>query len=123
MSHITTCAVQMKNVACLNKAIQHCGLRNLGQKTHQLWNNQSADGIGVQLPDWHHPVVINTTDGKAVYDNYNGGWGKQVELDKLVQRYSIETALEQADQNGYTYEEQTLANGDIELQLTQLASC
>ena len=123
MSHIVKAKVEMKNVDCLNRAIKHLGLTNLGQGTHKLWSNQTAQGIGVKLPDWNHPVVINPTKGEAVYDNYGGNWGKQIELDKLVQRYTTEVTIDQAIAGGYTYEEETLANGDVELTMTALATC
>ena len=122
MSHIVKCTVEMKNKAALDAAIEHLGLENLGEKTHDLYNRQKANGVGVKLPDWNYPVVINTETGEAKYDNYGGSWGKQTELDKLVQRYSIEVAKEQGVAGGYTCVEETQENGDVELTMTQLAS-
>lgn len=119
MSHIVTCNVQMKDKNCLDRAIKHCGFVDLGEGTHTLWSNQKVTGRGIKLPDWHHPVVIKE-DGKAAYDNYNGGWGKQIELDKLVQRYAIETAVDQAVTGGYSYVENKLENGDVELTMTSV---
>lgn len=123
MSHIVKCKVEMKNVDCLNRAIRHLGLENLGnRKQHQLFGGQKADGIAVKLPGWTYPVVINPESGEAVYDNYGGNWGKQEELDKLVQRYAIETTIDQAIAGGYTYEENRLPNGDVELLMTGLVT-
>ena len=122
MSHVVKCKVEMKDQGCLEKAIAHLGLKNLGTKRHALFNGQVAEGLGVSLPGWHYPVVINHAQGEAVYDNYKEGWGKQIELDKLVQRYAIETALRQAISGGYTYQENVLENGDVELLMTQLVT-
>lgn len=121
MSHVVKCKVEMKNQSILEKAMEHLGLKNLGVKTHELYGGQSATGLGMSLPGWNFPVVVNLENGEAAYDNYNGSWGKQVELDKLVQRYSIEAALEQAVLSGYTVDEQQLENGDVELNMYELA--
>lgn len=122
MSHTTTCKVNLTNEQCLIKAIENLGLTNIGHKTHRLFDGKTVNGIGVTLPDWRYPVVVDLKSGEAFYDNYNGGWGQQIELDKLVQRYSVETALEQAEIHNYTYEQTTQQNGDIELRLQQTVS-
>lgn len=123
MSHVVKCRVEMKNSNALNAAIDHLKLENLGQGTHTLYNNQKATGIAVKLPAWNYPVVINTETGEAKYDNYGGHWGKQVELDKLVQRYAVETAREQALLSGMTIEEHTEQNGDITLRMQEVIAC
>ena len=120
MSHIVTTSIEIKNQGCLEKASQQCGLVNLGVKRHELFNSQHAHGLGIKLADWKYPAVIDLTTGAVKYDNYGGSWGKQIELDKLVQRYTANVAIEQADINGYQYYEETLENGDIKLNMTQL---
>ncbi len=121
MSHVVTCKVEMKNRDALNAAIEHLGLENLGQSSHKLYSGVK-DGVGLKLPDWNYPVVINPDTGEAFYDNYGGSWGKQSELDKLVQRYAIEVAEAQAIEQGYNVETVDQENGDVELIMTQLAS-
>ena len=122
MSHIVKSKVEMKNKGCLLKAAEALGLQHLGNKTHTLYNRQTAAGHGFKLPDWKYAVVINTDTGEAKYDNYGGAWGKQVELDKLVQEYSLRVAEEQALMSGFTSERQLQENGDIELNMTALVS-
>lgn len=122
MSHIVTCKVELKNEGCLLKAAEALGLEHLGKKTHEMYGRQKATGHGFRLPDWQYPVVIDE-QGTARYDNYNGSWGKQVELDKLVQEYSAQVAEEQALMSGMTVERNVLENGDLELNMTELASC
>ena len=121
MSHIVKAKVEMKNETCLVKAIEYLGLENLGKKTHQLYGGQTAEGLGFKLSGWSYPVVVNTDTGEAKYDNYNGSWGKQIELDKLVQRYSIEAVTQQAELEGYNIEENELENGDVEMVMTSLS--
>lgn len=125
MSHTVTCKVEMRDENSLRRAIDHLNLPlveggRIG--THKLYGGQSAHGIAIQLPNWRHPVVIDPVTGTAKYDNFNGSWGKQIELDKLVQRYSIERTMEEAQVVGYNVEENTLENGDVELVMTQVAS-
>lgn len=121
MSHIVKANVEMKNERCLVKAAEYLGLENLGKKTHKLYAGQTAEGIGFTLPGWSYPVVVNPENGVAKFDNYNGAWGKQIELDKLVQRYSIEAITEQAELEGYNIEENELENGDVEMVMTSLS--
>ncbi len=122
MSHVVKCKDNMKNRGALDTAIQNLGLQNLGQGTFKLYGGRQVTGLGVTLPDWKFPIVINPETGEASYDNYGGSWGKQIELDKLVQRYSIEVAQEQALLSGYTVTEKELENGDVELEMVQLAT-
>ena len=121
MSHVVKAKVEIKNEACLVRAAEFLGLTNLGRDTHKLYNGQKAEGLAFTLPAWDYPVVINTDSGEVSYDNYGEHWGKQIELDKLVQRYSVETLNDQAAIEGYTVGEEELDNGDIELSMHAFA--
>lgn len=122
MSHVVSCNVEMKNKSLLTKAAEYLGLKCLGEGRHSLYSGQSATGLAFSLPGWSYPVVVNPETGEAKYDNYNESWGKQVELDKLVQRYSVEVALEQAALSGYSVDESVLENGDIHLLMTSAST-
>ena len=61
------------------------------------------------------PVVFNTTTGAACYDNYNGHWGDQAQLDKFLQAYACEMAKIEARKKGHTCTEQQLPDGSIKL--------
>jgi hypothetical protein len=82
--------------------------------TAQLFSGQAA-GLIVRLPDWTYPVVINTTTGQVRYDNYNGAWGNQAELDHFLQIYAVEKARIEARKKGHHVTEQSLADGSIKL--------
>ena len=93
-------------------AASSCLRRSLG--TAQLFSGQ-ATGLIVRLPDWAYPVVIDTTTGQVHYDNYNGAWGDQAQLDRFLQIYAVEKARIEARKKGHQVTEQTLADGSIKL--------
>lgn len=119
MSHIVKVAVKMTNKDAIIAAAEHLKLRFRGEQTHRVFG-QNVKGLGFDLPNWEHPIVINTETGEASYDNYNERWGKQLELDKLVQRYSAEVVRMDAEQRGFQYNEQELENGDLQVELVSL---
>jgi hypothetical protein len=128
MSHtVTTKSVAVKNAALLEKAVQ--ALANKGvninlpngttQKPVKLFS-ESRTGIAVSLDGWNYPVVINTNEGQIYYDNYQGAWGKQAELDALLQEYVRQEAIDLYSSQGFVVDElntQYLSNGDLELNL------
>lgn len=120
MSHIVKVKVNMTNKPMLMESIRQLGLECLGEGRHKLFSGQQADGIAFKLPGWQYPVVINPTNGEASYDNFNGSWGAQIELDKVVQRYTLEVAKEQAMLSGFTTSEELLDNGDVKLRMEAL---
>ena len=69
----------------------------------------------VLFPDWAYPAVIDTTTGQVHYDNYNGAWGDQAELDRFLQIYAVERARIEARKKGHQVTEQALADGSIKL--------
>jgi len=122
MSHIVKSKIEVSNKPCLLAAVEALGLENLGEGTHTLYGGQKAKGIAVKLPDWSYPAVINVENGEVKYDNYGGSWGKQIELDKLMQEYTLKVGEEQAEQAGMLASRNLLDNGDIELECTLLAT-
>lgn len=121
MSHIVKSKLKLMDLDKVKTAAEHNGFQILGEGTHKMYNNQRATGLAITLPDWSYPVVIDK-EGTAHYDNYGGHWGKQIELDKLCQRYAIEVASEQALLDGYMVTENELENGDVELEMVQYAT-
>jgi len=82
---------------------------------HRLYGG-SPDGVGIRLPGWRYPVVVDPATGVVTYDNYGGSWGAEDELDGLVQGYCIEkTRAEAMMQNLQMVQEQPLDDGTIEL--------
>ena len=80
----------------------------------QLFSGQAA-GFTVRLPGWQYPVVCDVSTGHLNYDNYEGYWGKQKELDLFLQAYAVEKARIEAHRQGHSVIEQQLADGSIKL--------
>ena len=82
---------------------------------HRLYGGNPT-GIGIKLPGWKFPVVIDSTTGNISYDNYGGSWGKQDEIDGLAQKYVVEkTRLQAMAMNIQMASEETLDDGSIEM--------
>jgi hypothetical protein len=118
MSHIVTLQTRLHDPAAVSAACQRLGLEPPRQGTAQLFSGD-AEGLVVQLPGWQYPVVIDTASGLARYDNYNGRWGDQQHLDRLVQMYSVEKAKLEVRKKGYQVTEQALQDGSIKLQIIE----
>lgn len=102
MSHTTALkAVQMLDKEILLHVAEQLKLEYIGDKKHPLFDGTSHEGHGFMLQGWKYPMVVNTETGNAAYDNYNGHWGNQVELDKLCQAYAAESNRRQAALQGY----------------------
>ncbi len=117
MSHTVKVSVQLKDRAMIERARERCGLPALVDGNHRLFQGQHR-GLALQLPGWKHPVVIKPETGEAVYDNYNGSWGKQVELDKLCQAYAAEAAAAEFRNQGYVVEETKQEDQSLQLVAT-----
>lgn len=117
MSHTVKVSVQLRDREMIERARVRCGLPAMKEGRHKLFQGHH-EGLALQLPDWQHPVVIKPETGEAVYDNYNGRWGKQVELDKLCQAYAAEAGTNEFRNQGYVVEEHAQENGDLQLVAT-----
>ena len=114
MSHIVTIQTQIKDVAALRLATNRLGLAEPIFGTAKLFSSE-ATGWQVQLPRWRYPVVADVKAGSLAFDNYEGRWGDQVELDRLVQRYAIEKASLESRRAGHTVLEKPLEDGTVKL--------
>jgi hypothetical protein len=74
-----------------------------------------ADGLAVELPGWHYPVVCDLATATLKYDNYGGAWGEQAQLNDFLQAYACEKAKIEARRAGHSVTEQPLADGSIKL--------
>jgi hypothetical protein len=53
--------------------------------------------------------------GQVRFDNYEGAWGDQAQLDRFMQIYAVEKARIEARKKGHHVTEQALADGSIKL--------
>ena len=114
MSHIVTIKTQIRDPAAPAAACRRIGLSEPNRGTAKLYSGE-ATGLIVQLPGWRYPAVIDTGAGQIQYDNFNGAWGPQCELDRLLQAYAVEKARIEARKAGHSVTEQMLADGAVKL--------
>ena len=114
MSHIVTIKTEIRDPTAVQAACGRLRLPAPVAGTARLFS-ASAAGIIVQLPNWKYPVVCDTATGQIQFDNYNGKWGKQRELDKFLQAYAVEKTKIEARRKGHSVHEQSLTDGSIKL--------
>jgi hypothetical protein len=114
VSHIVTIATELRDDAAVSAACRRLELPPPLSGTAQLFSGQ-ATGLIIRLPGWTYPVVIDTASGQVQYDNYNGIWGDQAQLDHFLQSYAVEKARIEARKKGHQVTEQSLADGSIRL--------
>lgn len=117
MSHIVQIKTEVKDAASVEAACRRLGLAQPKSGTFKVYAVERT-GLGITLPGWSYPVVCNTETGAVDFDNYNGHWGKQEELDKFLQAYAVEKAIFEAQKGGYSVYEEKLDDGSIRLSLT-----
>jgi hypothetical protein len=118
MSHIVTVQTRLRDPAAVAAACRRLNLPVPVQGTARLYSGE-ATGLLVQLPGWHYPVVLDTTTGEVRYDNFEGRWGEQRQLDRFLQMYAVEKSRIEARRKGYQLSEQALADGSIRLHIAE----
>src|SRR5215813_793217 len=118
MSHVVTIQTKIHDPIAVAAACQRMNLAAPVQGTAQLFSGE-ATGLIVQLPGWEYPAVIDTLTGTIRYDNYEGRWGDQQHIDRLIQMYAVEKAKLEARRKGYAVSEQALQDGSIRLNIIE----
>ena len=88
MSHVVTLKTEVRDAAAVRAACQRLGLPAPVQGTTELFSGE-VEGLAVQLPDWHYPVVADLASGKLSYDDFGGRWGDARHLDRFLQAYAV----------------------------------
>jgi hypothetical protein len=114
MSHIVQIKTQVRDATAVQAACARLKLKPPWQGTAKLFA-ESATGLMVELPEWRYPVVFDLTSGEVKFDNYQGHWGQQAQLDKFLQSYAAEKTKLAARRQGHAVTEQTLPDGSIKL--------
>ena len=114
MSHVVGIEVEIRDLEAIRQATRRLQLPEPTYGEVQLFS-ESKTGWAIQLRDWRYPVVANLESGRLDYDNFEGRWGKQQELDQFLQRYAVERATIVARKQGHTTTEQKLVDGSIKL--------
>jgi hypothetical protein len=118
MSHVVSLQTKVHDPVAVAAACQRLNLAPPRQGTAELFSGE-AEGLIVQLAGWHYPVVIDTLSGVVRYDNFQGYWGDQQQLDRFLQIYAVETVRLEGRKKGYTVSEQTLQDGSIKLNIIE----
>jgi len=116
MSHVVSITTQLRDPIAINAACQRLGLATPVEGTAQLFSGE-VKGLLVQLPGWQYPAVIDTATGQVRYDNFEGAWGDQVQLDRFLQAYAVERTKMEARRKGFAVSEQSLQDGSIKVQI------
>lgn len=117
MSHtVSIKATNMTSEIHLQAACRRLNLEQPKKGIHKMYDGSEVEGNAVKLPNWRYPAIVQAT-GEAKFDNFNGHWGKEEELDKLVQAYKIEETTELARLQSYSVLEEKQENGDMKLVL------
>jgi len=114
LSHTVTIKTEIRDAAAVRAACDRLRLPAPLQGKTKLFSGE-VEGLAVQLPDWVYPVVCNIATGQLKFDNYNGEWGDQKELDRLLQAYAVEKCRIEARRKGHGVTEQQLADGSIKV--------
>ncbi|MCH8047140.1 MAG: DUF1257 domain-containing protein [Planctomycetes bacterium] len=114
MSHIVSIKTEIRDVAAIRAACRRLNIDQPEEGTFKLFSGE-ATGVAVRLPDWTYPIVSDLATGELSFDNYNGDWGDQKELDTFLQAYAVEKARLEARKRGHTVTEQPLADGSVKL--------
>ena len=114
MSHIVEIKTEVRDEQAIRAACVRLQLAAPEHKTVRLFN-ATVTGWAVQLPGWNYPVVCELSTGSLKYDNYQGHWGRQEELNRFVQAYSVEKCRIEARRKGHRVSEAKLEDGSIKV--------
>lgn len=109
MSHCTTIDVKFKDINILKKVCKKLNL-SIEEKSYQkFYDGKVEHGTKIKLPNWQYPIIVKP-NGEIIFDNYNGHWGDESELNLLKQHYAVEKTKLIAIKNGYTFQEKQVGN-------------
>lgn len=118
MSHLVSIKTKIQDVSAVAAACRRLGLAEPTHGTAKLYSGE-VTGLLVQLPQWEFPIAINTSTGAIEFDNFNGAWGEQRELDKFLQMYAVEKTRIEARKKGYAISETQQQDGSVRLQIRE----
>lgn len=121
MSHTVTIKTQLKDEAAIAAACKELGIAAPVRGKASLYDTATEhEGVIIKLKGWHYPVIIDTKTGGIQYDNYNGEWGAQAELDRFTQLYAVHKATADAQRRGFLVRRVVGKNDNIHLEVTGL---
>lgn len=76
MSHIVTITTKVRDSAAALAACQRLGLPPPVHRQVELFSAH-AEGLAIELPGWHYPIVCDLATGQIHFDNFGGAWKGQ----------------------------------------------
>jgi len=116
MSHIVTIEVEVRDLEAIRKTCQRMKLEEPCHGKATVFRKK-VKGTLVRFPSWSFPIVIDLQAGKIQYDNYEGNWGNQKELDDFLMFYGAEKVKLEAEKQSHSCTETILDNGQIRIQI------
>ncbi|MBX9681839.1 MAG: hypothetical protein K2X38_24025 [Gemmataceae bacterium] len=120
MSHIVSIKTQVRDPAAISAACRRLNVPEPQQGTAELFEGP-VTGLLLMLPEWRYPAVIDIAKGEVRFDTFEGHWGDRAHLDRFLQAYAVERAKLEARRRGCLVQEQTLADGSIQLRIAEAA--
>ena len=114
MSHVVEIKTEVRDEVAVRAACRRLALPQPTVGTFHLFEKE-VQGLGVLLPNWIYPTVVDLASGQVRYDTYNGRWGDVAQLGRFLQGYAVEKATLEARKRGHVVSEQSLADGSIKL--------
>ena len=116
MSHVVTIRTEVRDLNAITAACLRLSLPRPAEEEVQLFSSR-VRGTVVRLPGWRYPVVCDLASGQVNFDNFEGHWGDQRELERFLQAYAVEKAKLEARKRGYSVSEQPQQDGSIRVQI------
>jgi hypothetical protein len=118
MSHLVSVQTRLTDAAAIAAACKRLELPGPTQGTVEFYSG-TASGLLVQLPGWQYPAVIDTSSGLVQLDTYEGRWGEERHLHRLLHTYVIEKCRLEALAKRHTFCEQPLEDGFVLLRIIE----
>lgn len=126
MSHITTMALVITDLAALKSAVQEMGAEfTAGVRTFRSYQHGLECEAKITLPGCNYEIgVQKQKEGgyKLAFDFYGQGQGLRNKFGegckKIAQMYAVHKATAEARRKGYTVRREVGKNGTIKLQVT-----
>ncbi|QDT14207.1 DUF1257 domain-containing protein [Alienimonas californiensis] len=118
MSHIVTVAAKATDPAALAAACRRLKLPPPQTETVTFFDRSVRTGSTVRPPGFVYPIVCDTDSGDLYHDTYEGRWGSEAFVGRLLQAYAVEKTKLQAKARGHRCTETALADGSVRLTVT-----
>jgi hypothetical protein len=116
MSHRTEVDAEFLDKDMVKKTCEELGVEFIDEKKVKLFEGTFPCEYSIRLKGWSYAVGIQE-NGKALFDNYNGGWGDEKDLDSFRQRYTENVTLHHAAQAGYRVLHREMNNGTLRIEI------